>query len=111
MHRTLTVVVFGLAGIGLFLTTPTLRSREGDLKPARLQIQVAADAELTVDGVRTKQLGEVRHFISPPLATGQNFIYTFRATWKDGGKEISREKKVHVQAGSETTVDLRRADD
>jgi uncharacterized protein (TIGR03000 family) len=111
MHRTLTYSVFLLAGIGLLLTTPTLRSRQGEAKPAYLQVHIPADAELTVDGTRTKQQGELRKFVSPPLAPGQNFFYTFRATWKDGGKEVTRERKVRVQAGTETTVDLRQPDE
>jgi uncharacterized protein (TIGR03000 family) len=111
MHRTLTYMVFALAGIGLLLSNPSLTSQQSEAKPAYLQVRIPADAELTVDGVKTKQQGELRRFVTPPLASGKNFVYTFRATWKEGGKDVSQERKVGVQAGLETTVDLRRIDE
>ncbi len=111
MHRTLTYAVFALAGIGLLVAKPALRGQSADARPAYLTVQIPANAELTVDGIRTKQMGEVRNFVSPPLNPGRNFVYIFRATWKEGGKEVSRERKVRVQAGAEMTVDLLKADD
>lgn len=100
--------VFGLAGLTLLFLVPQLRSQDTpDSQRAYLRVQVPASAELLVDGTRTKQTGPERLFESPPIPAGRKFFYILKATWKEGGKEIVREQKVHVEAGRETVVDLR----
>jgi len=108
MVRIQVLTLILLAGIGLYLTPPALHSREDDAKqPAKVKVLVAApDAELSVEGVKTKQSGEVRSFITPPLGPG-HWKYVFKATWKEGGKEHSCERTARVDAGQETTIDLR----
>ncbi len=109
MHRTLSSFMMVLAGPALLLPAPVLRSQEV-LKPnlAYLRVYLPADAKLVVDGYTTKQTGEMRRFVSPPLQVGKGFIYTLKATWKDKGKEITREREARVEAGKETAVDLRK---
>jgi uncharacterized protein (TIGR03000 family) len=74
---------------------------------AYLIVRLPADAILTVDDAPTKSTGELRRFYTPPLRVGREFTYTLRATWRERGQEVKREKKVVVQAGRETAVDLR----
>jgi len=50
---------------------------------------------------------EIRNFVSPPLQPGKKFLYTLRATWKEGGKRSSRERTVRVEASQETVIDFR----
>ncbi len=75
--------------------------------PAKLKVFLPADATLHVDGALTQSTGEIRNFVSPDLPAGKKFVYTLRATWKEGGKQVERERKVHVEAGLDATVDFR----
>ena len=73
-------------------------------------IRLPANAQLLVDGTKTRQTGEVRTFVTPPLEAGKTFFYTLKATWNEQGKEVVREREITVMAGRETAVDLRRAE-
>jgi uncharacterized protein (TIGR03000 family) len=72
--------------------------------PVTVVVRLPAAAQLEIDGVRTRQTGEVRRFVSPPLPAGQNFTYVFKATWKDGDRDVVQEKKVEVRGGTEISV-------
>ncbi len=76
-------------------------------EPAKLKVFLPADAILHVDGAQTQSTGEIRNFVSPDLPAGKKFVYTLRATWKEGGKVVDRERKVRVEAGQDATVDFR----
>jgi uncharacterized protein (TIGR03000 family) len=88
-------------------TAPPAAGRTATSEPAKLKVFVPAGAVLHVDGALTQATGEIRNFVSPPLPAGKKFLYTLRATWKEGGKEFDRERTVRVAAGQETTVDFR----
>jgi uncharacterized protein (TIGR03000 family) len=75
--------------------------------PAKLKVFVPVSAVLRVDGAQTQATGEIRNFVSPPLPPGKKFVYTLRATWKEAGKEIERERTIRVEAGQESTIDFR----
>jgi uncharacterized protein (TIGR03000 family) len=77
---------------------------------ARIKVYLPADAVLHVDGALTQATGEIRNFVSPSLTPGRKYLYTLRATWKEGGKEIQRERTVRVEANQETIVDFRGPD-
>ncbi len=71
----------------------------------------AADARLEVEGEATRQVGPVRRFVSPPLDPGKSYSYTFTAFWEPNNyTKIWRTRKVTVQAGKQTEVDLRTKD-
>jgi uncharacterized protein (TIGR03000 family) len=82
-------------------------AKEAKAQPAEIVVQIPAQAKLTIDDYETSQTGEVRRFLTPPLTPGWRFKYTLRATWKDGEHKIVRMAVASVQAGKETTVDLR----
>jgi uncharacterized protein (TIGR03000 family) len=107
MHRIRTTSVLGLTALALLFLVAPLVSQEND-RPAYLRVWVPAGAELLVDGSKTKQTGSERLFESPPIPVGRKFIYTLKATWKEGGKDIVREMEVRVEAGRETPIDLRK---
>jgi uncharacterized protein (TIGR03000 family) len=90
------------------LTTPagvtSAQSPEG--APATLVVTLPADATLTIDGTPTRQMGAERRYASPPLSAGKTYAYTLIATWKEGGASRKTERRVEVQAGKETKVDL-----
>ena len=94
----------------------TLRSVPSDYPGASLRptpaggavtvvVRVPADAEVWFEGVKTKQTGTERRFVSPPVLPGR-YTYDIRATWKENGREVTRSRRVAVQAGGTYRVDL-----
>src|SRR5438105_3847269 len=103
MFRTRHHFLMAVTGLAFLVQAPGAHSRQAtDTQPAIIRIYVPAGAKITVDGTPTKQTGTVRLYESPPLRKGQKFVYQFKATWTDQGKEIVREQEAHVQAGVET---------
>src|SRR5262249_19052718 len=82
------------------------KGKDQEKKPAILILRVPADAKLEMDGVRSRQTGEVREFLSPPLAPG-TYTYTIKVILNSGGAESTRMRQVKVEAGKEVEVDLR----
>jgi uncharacterized protein (TIGR03000 family) len=74
--------------------------------PATIDVTLPADAQLTVDGQSTRSTSDHRLFITPPLAAGKAFQYTFTAKFVREGKTITVEQNVLVRAGRETFVSL-----
>jgi len=108
MPRPQQLLVVALTGIAFVLPKGALCAQQStDSQPATIRVYVPADAKITVDGTPTKQTGGDRHYVSPPLPLGKKYVYTFKATWQEQGKEIVREQEVHIEGGKETTVDLR----
>jgi uncharacterized protein (TIGR03000 family) len=69
------------------------------------------EAELTVSGERTRQVGIRRRFTSPPLQPGKEYFYTLTATWEPNNyTTITRTRKVYVRAGQRSEADLRAKD-
>jgi uncharacterized protein (TIGR03000 family) len=75
----------------------------GESKPAVFEVRLPADAELKLNGVRTRAKGEMRRFESPPLEVGSTYAYTLQATWHD--QSVTRE--VILRPGRGTIIDLR----
>jgi uncharacterized protein (TIGR03000 family) len=114
MRRTPLMFVLALAAAAL--AAPLTRAQVLDnsnkdasnRQPAIIRVLVPSAAELTFDGFKTQQTGEERRFTTPPLPPGQVYKYqSVKAMWKADGKDVVREKEVRVQAGQETTIDLR----
>jgi uncharacterized protein (TIGR03000 family) len=101
------------AGLLLAFAAPALwaQDRTTRTEPAVLVVRIRPDAQLQVDGSPTRQTGEVRRFVTPPLEVGKTFSYTLSAVWQPNNYETyTRTRKVHVQPGKEATIDLREAD-
>jgi uncharacterized protein (TIGR03000 family) len=73
---------------------------------AILVVRLPADATLTVDDAPTRQTGTERLFQSPSLRAGKKYTYTLKATWKENGRNQSVIRKVGVEPGQRTIVDL-----
>jgi uncharacterized protein (TIGR03000 family) len=89
--------------------SPTYRSYysgpRANANQARLRIQLPdANARLWIEGQAMSQTGLERSFSSPPLELGRHYVYTMRASWIEGGREVSREQTVEVQPGQERLV-------
>jgi uncharacterized protein (TIGR03000 family) len=83
------------------------RTRRGDV--ADIDVQVPAAAELWFEGVRTKQTGALRRFTTPPLTPGERYAYQVRATWRENGQTVTRNRTIPVRAGEWLKVDLKTA--
>ena len=71
--------------------------------PARLTIDLPADAKLFVDGQLTKGEGTSRNFHTPELPKDQTFFYEIKAEVVVDGIPISETKRVLVRAGEVLT--------
>jgi uncharacterized protein (TIGR03000 family) len=72
-----------------------------------LQVRVPdPNAQVTIDNQPTAQRGTDRVFAVPQLEAGKTYSYTVRATWMDGAREVSREKKIEFKAGEPLTVNF-----
>jgi|SRR5579884_575580 len=87
----------GLGG-GLILPFMTVRDAPLDNK-AHIWLRVPENAEIWVNGVKTKQTGESRHFFSPPLSPGKTYSYQMRLRWMKDGKPVEETQRILVQPG------------
>jgi basic amino acid/polyamine antiporter, APA family len=113
MKRRPVLPTIAVLGLGMFFLTSNhvTGGQEAVVvkpdEPAQLRVYVPADAQITVDGHKTKSTGHVRRFTSPPLSAGKIFIYTLKANWMENGHEVRKERQARMQAGRETVVDFR----
>jgi uncharacterized protein (TIGR03000 family) len=75
---------------------------------ARIRLVVPTGAKVWFGSSATKQTGSVRDFESPRLTPGKEYTYDIKATWSEGGKEVTRTRQVDVRANSNSTVDFTR---
>jgi len=69
-------------------------------RPVLLSLSVPADAEIWIEGMKTKQTGASRQFLSPPLEPNKRYVYTLRM--RSGGKEET--KQVFVRGGERVNL-------
>lgn len=71
--------------------------------PARLTLELPADAKLYVDGSLVKGEGGSRNFHTPDLPAGQTFYYELKAEVTVDGRAVTEAKTVLVKAGEAST--------
>jgi len=81
------------------IATPAITSTQ-------IRVQVPAQAKVWFDNQPTAQTGSVREFVSSPLSPGHEYTYIVRASWRDGNREIERERVVSFTAGDQVNVDF-----
>jgi uncharacterized protein (TIGR03000 family) len=67
-------------------------------------VEVPAAAEVTIEGVKCKQTGTSRQFVSPPLVPGKQYAYEIRARWTEDGREVEQTRNLVVTAGERLVV-------
>lgn len=96
-------------GVGTGVTPPQVRIDKSEHEltrakpqsgPARLTVELPADATLYVDGVLTKGEGNTRNFHTPDLPAGQTFYYELKAEVTVDGKTLTDSKRVLIKAGA-----------
>jgi uncharacterized protein (TIGR03000 family) len=75
-------------------------------QPARVIVDLAADAKLFVDDKPTKATSGHRVFRTPTLEPGQTYYYELRAEVVRDGKPITQSKRILLRAGDEIRVSL-----
>jgi uncharacterized protein (TIGR03000 family) len=73
---------------------------------ARIDVRVPDSAELWVQGTKTQQTSSLRHFVSPPLTPGRDFMYDIRARWTQNGEPVDQTRHVRVRAGNKVVVNF-----
>jgi uncharacterized protein (TIGR03000 family) len=96
---------FPLAWIAVLLAAGTAESQE--TRRAQLHVRLPADAQLTIDGHKTRQTGATRLFYSPPLVREKSYHYTFVWTYRKDGKTYRASKVIYCRAGDNPEEDLR----
>ncbi len=76
---------------------------------ARIRVSVPSSAEVWFEDNKTAQTGGERTFRSPQLPPGRSFIYTVRARWTAGGREMEQIQVVDVSAGQDARIVFPRA--
>jgi uncharacterized protein (TIGR03000 family) len=66
---------------------------------AHIWLRVPANAEVWVDGVKTRQTGESRYYYSPPLTPNRQYTYQLRIRWTKDGKPVEKTLRILVSAG------------
>jgi uncharacterized protein (TIGR03000 family) len=75
--------------------------------PAKVIVRLPAQAELFIDGQRSRLTAPTRTVITPALEPGQDYFYLLRAETVRDGQRVSQTKRVLLRAGRETRVDFR----
>jgi uncharacterized protein (TIGR03000 family) len=100
--RTVRVDLSDLAG--------TATPKEEAAGPARVTVELPADARLFIDDVACPLTSATRSFETPRLEPGQKYTYTLRAEIVRDGKTVSKLRKVEMQAGSKVNVKFEEMD-
>lgn len=89
---------------------PATPWRESAVMTAGAHVDVrvpAADAQVWIDGVRMKQTGLERRFVTPALDAGSVYDLEVRASWCDpAGVPYTQTRRLNVRAGNHQTVDF-----
>ncbi|HXG08557.1 MAG TPA: TIGR03000 domain-containing protein [Gemmataceae bacterium] len=75
-------------------------------KSATIQVALAADARLYVDGEPVALTSTTQSFLTPQLEPGREYFYTFKAEAIRDGKTVSETRRVSFRAGEVTRVDF-----
>ena len=77
-----------------------------DAAPAKITVNLPADARLWVDNVECPLTSAVRSFNTPALEPGKSYFYTMKVAVNRNGQPVFHSERVRVAAGRSVTVDL-----
>jgi uncharacterized protein (TIGR03000 family) len=82
------------------------RDTPSEMTQAYIDVRLpAADAAVWIDGMRMKQTGTDRRFITPALDPGSTYTLEIRASWPGAnGKQETRAQRIDVRAGGQQSV-------
>jgi uncharacterized protein (TIGR03000 family) len=74
---------------------------------ALIRLEVPTSADVFFSGEKTKQRGESRSYVTPPLEAGRNYVYRIKVRWKDSnGRVVEREERVSVHPDDRLNLDF-----
>jgi uncharacterized protein (TIGR03000 family) len=79
---------------------------DDDATRGRVQVRVPADAKLFVEGKQLSVKDGERTFVTPPLPTDREAVYTFKVEYTRDGETVTLSRKVKVRANATTPVDF-----
>ena len=109
--QAVSLIAFGF--VALCSTNSAQAQPAAQTRPVILKVLVPfPTAQLTIEGLPTKQPGTSRSFISPPLEPNRSYSYTLVATWQPNNYEtVTRTREYIVKAGQEVDADMRQPDE
>jgi len=85
---------------------PSAASQTTEPNTVQLRVRVPENARVWFFDQETQQTGRERTFISPPVTPGKSYVYQIKAQWRENGQDVTRDRRVTVQAGDVLNVDL-----
>lgn len=71
---------------------------------AEFTLEVPENAEVWLEGVKMKQGGAQRKFLSPALKPGVRYAYEVRIAWVDKGRQVSVTHQLSLRAGDRSRL-------
>src|SRR5262245_51943670 len=100
MRRSPLILASVLVGLAFLVPLTPVHGQQppAQAKPANLKVLMPdADAALLIQNKPTQLRGLERTFVSPPLKTGQKYVYTVVAKWEPNNyTKITRTRKFDV---------------
>jgi uncharacterized protein (TIGR03000 family) len=90
-----------------FYYTPAEPAQRNDGSAQIRVIVPDPNARVWFDGNATQQTGTDRLFHTPPLNASVSNSYRIRASWMQGGQEMTQERVVNVTPGASAVADFR----
>jgi uncharacterized protein (TIGR03000 family) len=81
----------------------TAKLEDDEKQSANITVELPAGAKLYVDGNLVTGEDAIRHFHTPTLARGKQYVYLMKAEMTVAGKPVVEEKQVIVRAGDRVT--------
>jgi uncharacterized protein (TIGR03000 family) len=79
---------------------------DDDTSRGRVLVRLPADAKLFVEGRPLSVTDGERTFVTPPLPTDREAVYTFLVEYTRDGDTVTHSRKVKVKAGATTVVNF-----
>jgi uncharacterized protein (TIGR03000 family) len=87
-------------------TGPMANGALGISHSAHLRVRLPAQAELWVDGAKTKQAGAERTFLTRDLDPERIYTWPIKARWIEDGFTVEKTLQVRAIAGSRLTINF-----
>jgi uncharacterized protein (TIGR03000 family) len=83
-----------------------LRPTNRDSQRGTVIVTLPPDAKLFAEGRPLSQTAGERKFVTPPLPSDREAVYTFRVEYVRDGRVLSESQKIQVRAGGAVSVDF-----
>jgi len=84
-------------------TAAAAKSAQSDTL-AHVTVKVPADAHIWFNDTAMNSNGPVREFNSPPLTPGNRYFYQIKASWNEGGHDVTQTQRVEFTVGAHVSV-------